>query len=210
MQASDAIRFLFGAGVTYAIVAACGGGSGLPGHDAGVGKEAAVDALTDPVSKAHASDDTSGSRLRIQKTNGADGSSFVLGLFDSMLSVPCVFGLAGDGKTRCLPIGGNATASYTSDLYADAACTKPAAIAPSTFRASCGLPKYAASPSYGIACSTELGYEIRTVALWSGGSVYQKSGASCSAAAGLSPNGFFVLGSVVSPSTFVEGTVATD
>ncbi len=212
MRWNDSVRFVAGAMATYAVMAACGGG-GSSSSDAGGpdGRQpvrdgqGALDALTDPVAEAHADQDTSGTRLRIQRTNGADGTTFVLGLYDSMLKVQCAFEQASDGSTRCLPIG---VPSFT--YFSDAACTKPVAEAPAGYKSSCGLPPFGVIVSFPPGCTNTVSYEVLKVAGWMSGTVYGKSGSSCVALTGVAPNGYFESGGVLPPSTFVQGTVTTD
>ncbi len=98
-------------------------GGGIPDALADV-----FDALTDPIPDALADaadagdpDDGSGDRLKAQSYQGADGSSMrLLTMWDSELKTQCMFGLAADGSTRCLPSAFSATSAYS-----DGNCSVP-------------------------------------------------------------------------------------
>ena len=53
--------------------------------------DAIADAVTDPVSKAAADPNMSGTKLKTQRYIGADGSSSFLGMYDSQRNVACSF-----------------------------------------------------------------------------------------------------------------------
>jgi len=76
---------------------------------------------------------TSGTRLKVQRIGGQDGSTQALNLFwDSVLSMECTFLSAGepDGVTRCLPVGSNEQIAVP-DFYTDDRCDAPVFVVPS-------------------------------------------------------------------------------
>jgi hypothetical protein len=106
MRTSDVIRTVGGSLAVYFVVAACSGSGRVP--------------------SASADDSASGTRLKVQRYVGSDGSSIVAGLYDTMLGVSCGYGLASDGSIRCLPIGGEFTPAISGPFfYSDSACSAP-------------------------------------------------------------------------------------
>jgi len=64
------------------------------------GSPSPLDALTDPVPVAKADDYKSGTRLKVKRSLGADGSSAFAGMHDSLLNVDCSLLPAADGASR--------------------------------------------------------------------------------------------------------------
>jgi hypothetical protein len=211
MNFRDSLRFVAGAAATYFVMAACGGGGsgqatdgGKPGDSASDGRTI-IDALTDPVAEAQASDDSSGTRLKIQRTVGADGSSLVRGLYDSMLKTPCAFHSASDGSVRCLPTGD--LAGFSS-FFSDSSCKTTLAYTPLP---NCS-PSYAAKTVSGAACGTDAtgpNEAIYPIVKLYTGTVYEGSSGACSKANTMGWN-YYTIGAAMPPSDFVAGTTKTD
>ncbi len=114
------------AGALATLLVACGsdGGGSTPDGDAGPDD---ADASTDPGSLDCAR--KSGSRLRQVERVHSDGSDELLHLYDTELSVPCTFGLADDGTTRCLPEADGAPFAAGQVYYKDSECSAAMRIA---------------------------------------------------------------------------------
>jgi hypothetical protein len=225
MKVMDSFRFLGGATATYVVMAACGSGSGggmllrtdggrvrVDGasgtHIDGSGRDEAsidgngrgiIDALTDPVSPAMADNaNISGSRLKVQRYVGSDGSSVLAGLYDSQLASPCSVVLAADGTTRCLPI------TVPVEYFGDSGCTQPVA------SGSCSSP----APTYAFtsasSCMQRM-YVVYPVTGVHAGAVYSGGPGACTMLPALPGGGTaYDLGSEMSSSSFVEMTLTTD
>lgn len=136
---------------------------------------------------------TSGTRLRVRKVTGDDGSVQQLGFFDSTLNVACAFGVASDGSWRCLP---TTYTSVSTTLYDDAGCTKTVAVATCS-----GEALYAREP-VGTACNgAATFYAVTGIHT---GPVYQQVGATCMQAT-LPGFTFHDVGAVVDVGTFAKG-----
>lgn len=96
MRAREAVQMLGGSILIYVIMAACSGAE-RPGLLGGTS-----------VSEAKADGNASGTRLKVKRYAGADGSSLLVSLHDSQLNVDCGFSTAADGCAPALrdPIGG--------------------------------------------------------------------------------------------------------
>lgn len=75
----------------------------------------------------------SGSRLKVRKIVGGDGSEQQLGFRDTQLNLNCTFQKAEDGSQRCLP----AATQHNGQFWIDAACTVPAVQSDN-----CGRPEH--------------------------------------------------------------------
>ncbi len=234
MRVRDAVRMFGGSVAIYVVVAACssgGGGGGsttssdaghggssaadaAKGHDAAKTHDAAkihdgsriLDALTDPVKEASADDSyQSGTRIKVQRYVGADGSSSPIGLYDSQLKVPCAWATASDGTTRCLPTG-SAYQGLHIPVFVDSGCSLPLLALPTP--GPCTLPTYASSTvSLTAACSS--GLSMFSVGSVFTGPVYTGTPGSCTAGTGLAGTTYYSLAPLM-PSEFVEGTFTTD
>jgi len=171
------------------------GGNG--GMDAGI-----WDVLTDPVPDASA-DPVSGSRLKAKYRSGDDGSKAYLPYlwYDSQRQEDCQFTAAADGKERCLPTLGAASAYF----FSDAACTQLLA----SDSTGC-TPKYALS--YESSCpSVYLAHLYPVGAMVNPPTLYIMSGGSCvSAGSPLFGYTYFKLGAELPPASFVGSTVQND
>lgn len=147
----------------------------------------------------------SGSRIKAKVTktsiSTADGakyeSSAFGGWYDAQRQEDCSPGLAGDGKTRCLPTASTMFAGY----YADAACTVPGLLISVP---SCLTVKYVAAPVSGCSATATTGPRIYRPGTMQA-TYYSKSGTTCtaqsSATLGLVPQG-----AEVPPTDFAEMT----
>lgn len=178
-----------------------GGGTGMGGDDGGI-----WDALMDPVPEA-AADPTSGSRLKAKYRVADDGSKAYLPYewFDSERNETCFFGVAADGKERCLPGGHHATSGF----FTDPACSMPIAY---TF-AGC-QPDYVVvgEPNPPNACI----FNVAVTHLHNLGpainpaTVYSKSGNSCSGGPPSPQFIYFGIGAEIPASSFVASSVLHD
>ncbi len=228
MRAKETIRILVGAMAVYVIMAACSAGSGSPGFSLGPDGSASssgggdgsssggdgqgvLDALTDPVGKAQADPNQSGTRLKVNYYSGADGSGQSTGtMHDSMLNADCAFGTASDGTLRCLPTNAALIAFY----FGDAACTQPLVLQST----GCGAPSYGRSSTATCTGNGTVTSAIRILAVsgpFSGGSYYSQVGTGpCSGPnpiSGLTASyALYTAGAEVPPSTFVQATLQTE
>jgi hypothetical protein len=163
-----------------------------------------ADAVTDPVNRAAADPNMSGTRLKTQRYVGADGSSSFLGMYDSQLNVACSFQKAADGSTRCLPgYPGAGDALY----FADAACSQLVAFV----YPGCVAPQYAFWSDTTTSCLTTRAVHIYSVAGAYSGAVYAGTPSNCVAEPGLATAyTFYSLENEIAPSQFVQATVQTD
>lgn len=79
----------------------------------------------------------SGSRLKVRKIVGGDGSEQQLGFRDTTLNLDCTFQRAEDGSQRCLPEAAASKSAGDPQFWLDAACTVPVIQV-----ANCGRPEY--------------------------------------------------------------------
>src|SRR4051794_20521888 len=86
-------------------------------------------------------DYASGTRLRAKVYASADGARQWHGWFDQQLQTDCAVTIAEDGVLRCVPSG----AYYSSDTFADSACTVPVAT---------GFPACETPPTYVVQQAT--------------------------------------------------------
>jgi hypothetical protein len=210
----------------YVVVAACSSGGGgaivslldagktgadstaLLGGDSSMSRDGAMqsllDALTDPVAKASAdTPDQSGTRLKVQRYVGSDGSSLAAGLYDSQLQTQCVFGLASDGTTRCLP----PQWAVAEGWFADSACSVALAYVYDAAAGCTAPPSYAFL--YGTQCGGRYTQRIFPVAGPFTGTAYSGTPSTCTAGSPLA-DALYSLGAELPPSTFVQATLTTD
>lgn len=91
-------------------------------------------------------DGTSGTRLKARTYTAEDGAQQFIGWFDSQRNENCGFGMAADGKIRCLPGGAGTLPGFFGDsgcsqpvLTVAVGCTPPATVQSTvTDGASCG------------------------------------------------------------------------
>jgi hypothetical protein len=148
----------------------------------------------------------SGTRIKMRVGNTADGSKEFRGWFDTQRNEACVFRVATDGKTRCLP------QSFVAVLrYADTGCTMPlaevAALAPACGGTTPAAPKYtnlaASCPPYGN--------EIRQLgAVFSGTMVSIGGPGQCSQVVRPSGVTLYSTGAPIDPGQFVEQTESVE
>lgn len=139
----------------------------------------------------------SGSRLKARTYTGEDGSQEFIGWFDSQTSANCGFSLANDGKLRCLPFEGLASAGV---YWSDAGCTVPLIIA----TAGCS-PTLALSNAPVSACNGAPRYQatILKVGPKHVGDVFNGTPAACSKITVGAPTDLLDPGPEVPASTYV-------
>jgi hypothetical protein len=170
----------------------------------GMGSMGSMGSMMSPVPPASA-DPTDGTRLKAVYRTAADGSKeSVAGLwFDSMRMETCSFTTAADGMERCLPSDANAA----SLVYADASCTMQVVSAGS----GCA-PAYVAVPdsSSGMSCGASAGaVHIYSVgASTTPSNLYVSAAGMCFALGQVPMAAYYMLGSEVSPSSFVSATTS--
>lgn len=138
---------------------------------------------------------SSGSRIKVKAFSTADGARGIAGWYDSMLKIDCAFGVAPDGKLRCLPTSVATVASY----YADSGCSTALAVS------GCGQapPPYGWIPGSGASCSSGQYVQLTPHQ----GVLYVGSPTNCAPTDPISTLQFFRTVAVVAPSIFAEGTV---
>ncbi|MGH7434680.1 MAG: hypothetical protein ACRENE_03320, partial [Polyangiaceae bacterium] len=233
MRASETARMVGGSIVVYVVMAACsatnaqqfnlgddggssddgavaGDSTGVSGHDGSNGGSGSgggsggtiFDALTDPVPTAKADGYQSGTRLKLRYYAGADGSKSYSSMHDTQLNLDCYFSAASDGTSRCLPTGSATIALF----FGDSGCTQPLAYTPT----GCA----GGTPTYGGKTGASCPYATTVYSILGAfsGTAYEGSPASCIAASSalLAPYTLYLLGAVVPPSTFVQGTLQTE
>jgi hypothetical protein len=184
MRINDVIRLFCGSVAVYVVVAACSGKGS--------------------VSSASADDNQNGSRLKVQRYVGSDGSSFTAGLYDSQLGTPCSYGAASDGSIRCLPMGSPYGPLAGAPLFADSACTEYVVFSGGGAGQNCSVAKYTLTT---LSCGSDV-YQPTVYT----GSLYARNPTGCVAAPSSDTKGQtpYVLGTALPPSTFVAGTLTTD
>jgi len=145
-----------------------------------------------------------GTRLKRRVYKGADGSQQFVGWFDAERSVECTFQRAADDTIRCLPVSGFAGRGY----YSDAACTSPLAVVSK----GCTPPSPTAYVYVEGSCATNLQTRMFTMGeKYTADTVFQKDGpggscASKSRASLFVSDDFFLTGTEIPPTAFVEAT----
>lgn len=186
----SALKVLSAGCLVYLAMAACSSETSSPaGTGPGTGNEAGTG--TSPVPNAMADENyASGSRLKIQTLEGADGSKQFFGWFDSEKQWTCGFQEAGFGSYRCIPAW--ATAGV---FFADAGCQTTIAAAPKAGP----TPKIARKGGY-----YELGAKHVTP-------VWQGVPGACSGVGidVINANDFWAVGAEISDSVFAAATLKT-
>ncbi len=230
MRTKEVVRMVSGSVTIYVVVAACSGGAsrstasshdggGVPAdamarHDSAASPEDSaadriLDALTDPVAEASADNaNQSGTRLKVQRNVGSDGSSSFVSLYDSQLKTACGWMAASDATTRCLPDSGAnfgtvtlpSTVAQANVYFADPACSVPLAAS-----GSCTPPTYATILSSSSCPTTE---RVFSVAGPYSGTVYW--GSPCTATTSTGAAKLYSLGAELPPAMFVQATLTTD
>ena len=199
MKLEQALKLVLGSSTVYAIVAACGGGSGgHAGMDGG------------PVHDAMADVNQSGSRLKAQYYSGSDGSKAFAGMIDTMTMHTCAFVTASDGTFRCLPSGPDVLAS--TDYFGDKGCTMPILNVP---KACMTPPPYIATADTTCGGAAKFHVYPSGSAFTPGADVYARVGsgttAACVPVKTTSTHGDWVsAGAEAAASTFVQGTLKTE
>jgi hypothetical protein len=136
----------------------------------------------------------SGSRIKMNVLTTPDGAKVFMGSRDTMLNIDCVFMLAADGVTRCLPAFSNPIAFTPNPYFGDSSCTIPVAA-----MTGCTAPTHVLEyPAQ--ACPTG-GYRVFAVGA-KYASAFIKSGTTCTALTSSPSTTYYAIGAEVSPSTF--------
>jgi len=147
-------------------------------------------------------DGGSGSRLKVRRLTGEDGSSTPIGFFDVKLQADCVFRADGKGVEHCMP---GSVSNYPNIHYGDPNCTVQIAVLDDT----CPLdPIYAAVPMDGT-CN---GFEVHKVAAKLNNPISIWHSSKPGECVGQNAPGNFVyqLGPVLDPAMFVSAEVVVD
>lgn len=177
------------------------------GSDGASGKDGApgADGASGPAGPPGASAVQSGSRLKAVSWVADDGAKAQLPYvwFDADTGVRCAFGMAADGKSRCLP-----TSSGMTPLYADAACSSLAFV---QLLKDCSVNGFAQTEA-GAGCALTPMSEVHKIGapLDPTEAYFLKSGNQCTSW-NLGPAFlYFADGGIVAPSEFVAATIETD
>jgi hypothetical protein len=135
-----------------------------------------------------------GTRLQRKLMAFASGTSYWSEFFDTQFNESCWVIQASDGTWRCVPLSGS---TWASPWYADAACSVRLAYT-TNVSASC-------SPRFAVEAETCPSYRWRSYAIGAKhtGSIYTKSGTSCTASTLAAGYTFYLLGTEVQPSAMV-------
>lgn len=152
---------------------------------------------------------TDGSRIvrNFVTTTSTDGLRVqqYAGLYDKSRGEVCNSGYADDGILRCLPFG------MTGEVfYSDSACTVHVGTVAMSQCAGGMLPKYITTVVANQAPCTSQQMAIYAIGAQYSGSLYTKSGANCSASAGIPGYSQFTLGAKVGASAFAALVQKTD
>jgi len=147
----------------------------------------------------------SGSRLRMIVGMTPDGAKLFWGWHDSARNEDCNFYLLADGRYHCIPYTANTAGLY--GYYLDAQCTTPVGTQSTPCpNAPPPAPTYAAGSD---ACAG--GMRVYTVAGPFGGTtLYVRSATSCVATTPNPNFRYYVLGSEVAASSFVEMSTSVE
>lgn len=222
------VRLLVGSVVVYLTVAtihACGpsvavsasaapnGASGIGGVGASTGTASGSDGaggssgnVLDPIGDAHANE--SGSRLKARWYKGIDGSKEWLGWYDNRRGEDCLYAIASDGVTRCLP----EKHVYLASAYADENCVVPLANVGSGCQVGSDLAKYAIETNPPICPDQTATYSYLTITGKFNGDEYYNKSLSGKCSKTPVPPGFTyaTVGSEVPPSEFVEASIVVE
>lgn len=180
-------------------------------HDAGQALSDAGKTMRDGGSEAGAQSTgpsaRSGSRIevRVPVQDGADGSRTVGSpqLFDKARNEACSPGIAADGKTRCLP---TIVAYLAGGYFANTGCSEKLHASPPSPCGAAAMPQYLHEP---IASGCYAGaLRVMVVGAEHEGAIYTGTPANCVAATRPAGYKFYLPGSEVPASSFVEFTSA--
>lgn len=141
----------------------------------------------------------SGTRIKMKVLNTPDGAKVFQGSYDTQRNEDCSFASASDGVMRCLPVF-RTDVAYATYLYADAACTIPAA----SVNQNCPPPSYIISYVDPAACVSSIRYVIQA----RGPEVptgYSKSDTSCVVSTSTGVR-YYQVGAEIPPSSFQSAT----
>lgn len=147
----------------------------------------------------------SGSRIKMKIYSTADGARRFNNWYDSLRGFDCgAFGVAADGKRRCLPLfTARFDTTTTSARFSDAACSVPLAN-----WSTCNANPTAVEQSIAPTPSSCTGstYHYFAVGPVYAGTLYGKSGNSCIQMAAGATDKFFTIGTEIPPTEFAEIT----
>lgn len=199
MRILEAAKLMVGSwvvlGVCVATWGACGGSRDMHGLGGSAGGKGSGGNGGSMVPSANA--DEGGTRLKANTIKGTDGSKHYVGTFhDTMRNEDCSFKPAVDGKTRCLP-----DALFVGPYFADSGCTMPLVASPTA----CVAPQYGSKPA---ACG--LGEDIFKLGAKSNASMVYLANGGCMATTPPANATLYPLGAEQAPTSFVEGTAASE
>ncbi len=138
---------------------------------------------------------TSGSRLKVRRVTAEDGSTALLGMFDSQLNVDCTW-INTAGGYRCVPFSGCAPAGR----YVDAACTRAVVLQSSACEPAVYVPAFdVATGTYNRLFQVDGPVQMGTLYVGGSGSCFPST----------ATENYFTL-SEVAWTTLVGGTAALD
>lgn len=208
------LRRFYGVGLALALLVGCKGpeGSrgpegeeGAPGPQGERGPAGEPGAKGDmgPAGPPGAAAVVSGSRLKARWLVGSDGSRAVAGWYDTQIGAPCAYGVASDGKTRCLP-----TADAPPGLlqFTDAACTQAFV---SVTQNLCQVPAFIQTAK-GAVCGGARVFKVGATIAPPPAPVYQITQNGCTQSAAGQPGTNYDLGAEIDPATMAEASVEQD
>lgn len=145
-----------------------------------------------------------GSRLKARYYETSDGTATFIGWRDSQIAMTCSFGVAADGKLRCLPFGeGIQSAGF---YFKDAACTQKIATVYKGGRCPPAAPRYA-NEYDNAQCPSRVHFYSVGAKLATTTAYYRDSQGVCrqTSFAG-SQDDLYDVGAEVAPTTFVGAT----
>lgn len=149
----------------------------------------------------------SGSRLKVNYLQGADGSRSFLGFYDTARKEDCTFQQAEDGKLRCFPAAGATLVAGSMVYFEDKDCTKPLVYVSAT---ACGgrpayvaIWEYSSCPTYSVTMAEVDGHIVAST-------IYVKSGNTCTATPRPAAYEFYQLGDAIPDSEFVAAEKKTE
>ena len=175
---------------------AAGGSSAGAGENAGGTNAGGTSGGTSAVDSGV----VSGTRLRAQYLTTADGARQFFGWFDKNLNVSCHFGMADDGRIRCLPDSG----ALVGAAFLDANCTQQLA----QFDASscAGPPTFVLKSSTGDCGPSSEVYAVGAAQTPS--QVFYSSSTGCAASPTPTTQKFYALGAKADAATFLDAASA--
>lgn len=147
------------------------------------------------------SSDASGSRIKVVRVAGADGSRSQLGLYDSARGEYCYWAPDEAGVPRCLPIYATANAGL---YFADSACLSD--VFYSSAPVKYGVTSTSRTPGPGEPPWWIAAHRIHILEQLGTQQLYTKSGATCTATSA-PPGWTFYRGMPIAPGEFAAGSL---